>query len=94
MTIYRKQWKIFFCVLTFIILIAHNLASSIIKTDGETWTVSFNISPSSCVPVDTCYTDSSSRIGETADGHFHLKHYKDYQKTNCANMLSEKAGMP
>lgn len=67
--------------LTLIILKAHDLASSIVKTDSETRTIWFNVSPRSCIPVDTSYSDSPSRICEAADGHFHLKR-NTWQKKN------------
>lgn len=74
--------------LTFIILVAHDLASSIVKTNRKAWAVRFHVAPSPRVPVDTCYTDSSSRICETADGHFHLNNNTNWGRTIFKNNVA------
>lgn len=59
--------------LTFIVLVAHDLAPSVVEADGEARTVGLDVAARPRVPVDAGDTHSSGRIGETADGHFHLE---------------------
>lgn len=61
------------CRLTFIVLVAHDLAPSVVEADGEARTVGLDVAARPRVPMDAGNAHSSGRIGETADGHFHLE---------------------
>lgn len=50
-------------VLTFIVLIAHYLPSSIVKDNSKTWTIRLDVTLCSRIPMNACYTDGSSDIG-------------------------------
>lgn len=60
--------------LTLVVLVAHDLTASVVEADGQTGAVRLHVAPAACVPVDACYADGSSHVGEAADGHLHLKH--------------------
>lgn len=58
--------------LTVVVLIAHDLAASVVVADGEAGAVGLDITLGSGVPVDPCDADSPGHVHQAMQGHFHL----------------------
>lgn len=58
--------------LTFVVLVAHDLAASVVVADGEAGAVWLDVTLGSGVPVDPCDADSSGQVRQAMQGHLHL----------------------
>lgn len=84
-------------LLTFIILVSHDLASSVIKADCQARAVWLNVALCPCIPMDPCNADGTSHVVKTAECHLHLQRNNDlnvciagcllYTLQNCPHVL-------
>lgn len=58
--------------LTVVVLVAHDLAASVVIADGEAGAVWLHVTLGSGVPVDPCDADSPGHVHQAMQGHLHL----------------------
>lgn len=58
--------------LTVVVLVAHDLAASVVVADGEAGAVGLYVTLGSSVPVDPCDADGPGHVHQAVQGHLHL----------------------